>query len=138
MAGIKYLGADGNYHIVGTGAGLEMVKLWENASPTSSFAAQFVPLSLQAGDKVLIKLIQGTGDLYKGVSYQLCDFDTNQLQAQTMHLFLDNAGLSWAYRACSISSDGISFGGGAYKGASGSGAAADNYCMPLAIYVLRG
>lgn len=82
MAGIKYLGADGNYHIVGTGggaeevyigpelptggqkiwintskdssygAGLEMVKLWENASPASSFAEQDIGVIYSGYDKI--------------------------------------------------------------------------------------
>lgn len=129
------LGADVTAATLG---GVSISKLWVNASPDSDFPAQEIALSLMAENKVLIKLSQGKETPYTGKSYQLCDFTTDQLQTQALHLLLENASPMWAYRPISISESKISFGGGAYKGVDGKGNSLDNYCIPLEIYAVKG
>lgn len=118
--------------------GINLTKIWENASPTSRFAPQTLELPLGATPKFLVKLLMGITENYAHSSWQLCDLSTNVLVAQTAHL-VENYSPTFVFRGCTVSATGIQFQGGAYKSATSQEASyLDNYCIPQEIWLLKG
>lgn len=171
MAGIKYLGADGNYHIVGAGggadevyigpelptggqkiwintskdssygAGLEMVKLWENASPTSDFAAQSITVDLNGYQEAEIAwslFVNSDGKITR------C-FNESYLSALPAQSGAVGCMATRAYegytaeRFLTLSDDTISFGNAVrYNNYAGSYTQLNSLLIPLAIYGIKG
>ena len=159
MAGIKYLGADGNYHIVGTGggaeevyigpelptggqkiwintsrdssygAGLEMVKLWENASPASSFAAQTVSFSYSGYDRV--------GVQYNRV-YSESPANIGSTPSGNQVVYGTDDRTSGFIREATINESGIVFGNNVRVFATKSPITVNDNMIPLVIYGIKG
>lgn len=106
--------------------GGQIAKLWENASPTSSFAAQTVGLNLAEYDAVSIYYKNKTnGSAFKSTgivpvgSSVLLDYMTSDALSQR--------------RTATVSADGVTFDGG------NSGSTASTACgIPLVIYGYKG
>ena len=118
--------------------GIQMKKLWQNASPTSNFAAQTINLDLSEYDYVLIEI----------KSYVNYSFTENQLvrvgaedyitakydiQSQTSYITLTS-------RLATVTNTGIVFTQGCAKYMSASSPAGVNasYCIPVRIYGIKG
>ena len=105
---------------------IEIVKLWENASPTSTFQQQDKSVTLNATDMVIIQF----NDDQKIMFLKVGD-DT---------LYRGTRGNYFVQRSVKVTSSAISFGsGGWYNGYNtGSLNASDSYAIPLRIYIVKG
>lgn len=109
-----------------------IAKLWENASPSSSFPAQFLAMDLSGYDAVLI--LSSTGG--KGHDTQLVPVGGSF--ELTRHSY------TWAYvygsRTGSVSPTGVTFNSGyyCYYANSADAVVSDTECVPSLIYGLKG
>ena len=105
---------------------IEIVKLWENASPTSAFQQQDKSVTLNATDMVIIQF----NDDQKIMFLKVGD-DT---------LYRGTRGNYFVQRSVKVTSSAISFGsGGWYNGYNtGSLNASGSYAIPFRIYIGKG
>lgn len=109
--------------------GIEMVKLWENASPTSDFAAQSVALDLSAYDGALIGVCLGV-----------------QYPTRINTFYIPKGSLGYCtipinvnyHRYASVSSTGVTFGGGNRCATYGTDTATNSWVVPAVIYGIKG
>lgn len=112
--------------ILDENSGIQIVKLWPNASPTSDFSAQTIGMDLTGYDFLLAELtsprinyiimINDVADNYYG-------FTTASLR----------------YRNIKANSSGVTFGGGYYQSVLGGSSTASNAMMkPVTIYGFKG
>lgn len=125
----------------GSAGGLQMVLLWENASPTSAFAAQTVSLDLSGYEAVFIvataKFTPGDGVATTGEAGWL-GFVGKVLILQTIEVSSDATYRTQLYlRTATVNSDGIVF-GDAVQGTTGTFSATDSKVIPLRIYGMKG
>lgn len=111
-----------------------MEKLWENASPTSEFAAQTISLTLTGYD--LIKVFFSYSDSDSAVmSVVELKNVTNQ---QCVGTVWDTAASYFARRYVKRTSSGLQF-YAASAGSAGTTFSTNNYmCIPIAIYGIKG
>lgn len=99
--------------------------VWKNASPTSAFVKQRIAISADANDLITI--------VHEGDS-------TSAKPGKGGHLFYDEYTTGWVieHRTVSVSTDNVSFETAyTHKGYADADAAANNKCIPLAIYVTK-
>lgn len=108
--------------------------LWENASPTSDFAAQTVSLDLSQYQFVVIEFNAYITDA--GMEFVEC-----LKVGITRHLYrvaaTSNDKLWYSYRQLTTSESGIVFSDGAFQYATGGSTAAAVYNVPLRIYGMK-
>ena len=115
--------------------GLEMVKLWENASPTSEFAAQTIALDLNEYDFIDVifnSIITRVGVGSGATTFQMAGVDKDTTTTSTP---------SWRMRTISASETGATFSAGFYKyldGIKQASSTSNSICIPLAIYGIKG
>ena len=116
--------------------GVSMKSLWTNASPTSDFAAQTIPLILNGYEYVLVRYLYST-------NYQ----DTDQIaivkvgrEAYLTFTGTVSTNIYLSQRTISVGSDSVAFGAPVYKTyASTSSPTANNkYCIPVEIIGIKG
>lgn len=130
--------------ILDENSGIQMVKLWENASPTSSFAAQTVSLDLNDYDMVEISFYQATNQPYMHTK-RIVVGSSSDLGVVTTR-FLETSGTStsgsWTTsRQVTTSTTKITFGAGAYEYVyvnSDNHIVNNIYTIPVAIYGIKG
>ena len=99
--------------------------VWKNASPTSAFVKQNVPISAGANDLVTI--------VHEGGS-------TSAKPGKGGHLFYDEYTTGWVieHRTVNVSTNTVSFETAyTHKGYADADSVANNKCIPLAIYVKK-
>lgn len=99
--------------------------VWENASPTSAFAKQSVPINADANDLITI--------VHEGGS-------TSAKPGKGGHLFYDEYTTGWViqHRTVSVSTNTVSFETAyTHKGYAEGDTVANNKCVPLAIYITK-
>lgn len=107
---------------------IEIVKLWENASPTSSFGKQTVSLDLSDYGLIIAYGIESTTEskvisalAVKGKTHRLiCLYNARQVREFTAN---DN---------------GVTFENAYYSALSGTMASNNVYMIPIAIYGIKG
>lgn len=117
-------------------------KVWENASPNSSFAAQTITFDTTQYDSFVVKMrgaVAGSVNTDYKTSYfywlpktatRLTGFPINQIDASVMAIPM---------RGVSITTAGMAFGDGAYKLCTATTSKENNiYATPEAIYGLKG
>jgi hypothetical protein len=120
---------------VGIKQGIEMVKLWENASPTSDFGAQTIALDLNEYDFIDVifnSIITRVGVGRSATTFQMAGIDKDTTTMNTP---------SWRLRTISASETGAAFSAGFYKyldGTKQASGTSDSICIPLAIYGVKG
>lgn len=116
----------GKTNAVGSG-GLSMELLWENASPTSSFADQMLSFDLNNGDFVVVKYkATATGTIQGFSSYIALDGAPNVITYPTTSGVIQR-------RNINATKNGITFEMG-YTGNT----ADNNMMIPLEIYGIKG
>ena len=106
--------------------GVSLTKLWQNASPTSNFAAQTVSLDLSKYQMVAIAYRFNTSDDYRKMYFGTV--------GSTMALDVISTSGYLGWRSATVSTTGISFSTATYNGNSG----VVGYIIPVAIYGSRG
>ena len=110
-------------------ASTTVTKVWENASPTSSFAKQSITIDASPNDLITI--------IHEGGSSS-----TRATSGKGCHLYYDEYTTGWVHnhRTVTIGDNGaITFQyGWTHKGYSEADAQANDKCIPLAIYVTKG
>ena len=99
--------------------------VWKNASPTSAFAKQRVPINADANDLITI--------VHEGGS-------TSAKPGKGGHLFYDEYTTGWVieHRTVSVSTDNVSFETAyTHKGYAEGDTVANNKCVPFAIYITK-
>lgn len=116
--------------------GVQIVKLWTNASPTSSFAAQTVSLSLSGYDAVLVIAYNAGASAY--IAGSACVFvPIGKAFILTRHV--SSWSTSFGQRTGTTSATGVTFYAGAYYlYSSGSGATDNGEVVPYQIYGIKG
>ena len=112
--------------------------LWENASPSSIFSAQTIPLDLSGYDTVWIVSKRTTSATDVRMSgFAIIDSQTHTIEITSP--FTNNA-FSMVRREFTPSVAGVAFGGGYLKtGTESSAASVENqYAVPLSIYGIKG
>ena len=111
------------------GAVRPWVKLWENASPSSDFAAQDVSVNLSDYTEIMIYWRQVTSDTYYFTQTHLIVASTNS------YLFNNSAGRN-IRRGFTFASDllKITFDGGQRYQSYGTATASNSYAIPVKIY----
>ncbi len=106
--------------------------LWENASPTSSFAAQMVALALSGYTRIKIEYTPSTSSTHSGVWMVELPVGTDTTLNGCYYYFVE--------RSVTISAEGVNFGDGRrYEGTYGS-STLTNYtsaCCPLKIWGMK-
>lgn len=112
--------------------GLSMELIWQNASPTSTFAAQSISISnLQNYSKILVIARYSTGS-NNGIT-AMFDTATGALGA------IIGAATYTGWRNFTVKSNAIQFDGATYRTTYGGGVATDNaYFVPVEIYGIKG
>lgn len=116
--------------------GISKKLLWQNASLTSQFAAQTLSTSWSEYDKI-------------GLEYQYSDENTDTVYREVkaeagarIHMFALTLSTSrvpqFGERTMVLNDDGIKFTQGYVGLASGNAAVSNWYCMPVAIYGIKG
>ena len=105
---------------------LEMELLWTNASPTSNFAAQNISLDLSGYDEALVYFRVAT-DQYGIISARGAIGDG----AVTSFIWGDTGG--YGHRWTDLTTTQVKFYGASYNKASNN-----KYCIPVAIYGIKG
>lgn len=116
--------------------GIQIKKLWENASPTSSFAAQTVSLDLSGYDRVAITYIAST---LLSDSYSI-DADVGKVTQMTALTSASNASVVYVSRVATVTKTGINFDYGYGKSIYSTTAASpgNSNVIPIAIYGIKG
>ena len=116
--------------------GVSMKSLWTNASPTSNFAAQTIPLILNGYEYVLVRYLYST-------NYQ--DYDQIAIVKVGRVAYLTFTGVAstniyLSQRTISVDNVSVTFGAPVYKTyASTSKPTANNeYCIPVEIIGIKG
>ena len=123
---------------------IEIKKVWSNASPTSTFVAQQIPKSKYGDLNLLDYDFVGFRFWYSNTSHGECDIKWFKPSNGTFtYNYLENAGyatMEQHSREISVTADYISFGNDIHKAttSSNSGAQAQNYLIPVEIYVAKG
>lgn len=114
---------------------MKMVKLWENASPGSAFAAQTVALDLSGYAAVKI-----TWAAYSSDSGNATRFFTGEYPANTVDCFATSAYAGYMVeRFFTVRSGGIDFkDGGFYYTYAGNPSARSQVMIPKTIYGVKG
>lgn len=106
---------------------MRMTQLWQNASPSSQFVAQTIPVDLSGYSMVYIRYLVSTG---------------NTIQEQTIwgHVgttllipFVSHKSANYGGRQCQIDEQGLSFG----DSFNHSNTAQQQYMIPIAIYGVK-
>lgn len=113
----------------GSGGGVQMTRLWTNASPSSSFAAQEVAVDLTGYDLYAVQVrLSTTQDVRYGMRFFPVDESTNQLECP-QHTVNRTAGRNCTY---SLTTKKLSF-DGAYYNASAN----NKIAIPLYIWGIK-
>ena len=105
--------------------GVEMELLWENASPTSSFAAQTISLDLSVYDLVMLEFTAST-------TWYIRQVFISNIGGNFYYRVVDGAGKVYN-RTCVINRNGIQFEVG-QEGTSRN----NDLCLPTKIYGVKG
>lgn len=115
---------------------MQMVKLWENASPTSAFSPQTLSLSLAGYTAVLIYF---RNHISAGT---YMDYETSaiaEVGKKYVHNTAGETGYEHTDRSFSVSTGGITFENCYFAGAGASSLTTSNRCLiPLRIYGIKG
>ena len=125
----KVLGVDSGGDVAPAAAGVRMTKLWENASPTSNFAAQTITLDLSGYDGVLIRVTGGYGWQVYSEFYLATGADGYM-----------SAPFVWmGYRNVTVTESGVAFDGGQRQSSYGSTSWSDNggAAIPVTIWGIK-
>ena len=107
-----------------------IVKLWENKSPTTNFAAQTVSLDLTEYDAIIMTNVATTGSATANAQNTLLMKDGCTYACISQNV---TTGTRYTYnRSVSVNDTGVTFSTG-YRAAT----AGANYFIPLAIYGVR-
>lgn len=114
--------------------GCKVKKLWENASPTSQFAAQKITVDMGTFDQVRILLRESTSNTYP--YYFIDDFKKNDDGVIVRTLNYDKSGttVGTSYRTVDVGNTGIAFGAGYINQGN---VQANNYNIPIIIYGIQ-
>ena len=119
-------------------SGIQIKKLWENASPTSSFGAQDVSLDLSKYDMVLIITRSSAGNAIskthickKGYTERLIMFE--EIETSSKNVYIRG-------RQVTISETGVVIGSGTNRNITGTSLASggDGFVIPVTIYGIKG
>lgn len=108
--------------------GIQIKKLWENASPSSTFAAQTMSLNVSDYDALLISTIYAAGYRTGGVDIVFKGDTTNMTLALTYNM----------YRNVSFIDNQLSFGAGYLTQPYGTAKTDNSRIVPIAIYGIKG
>ena len=119
--------------------GMQMEQLWENASPSSEFAAQTIALDLSDYQSFIIVLRgYATSSAYFSTFVEMGTGMTNIL-VSTQNVAAANAKISFGQRNVTINSTGFTFNDACSKGPDGTSATTSNkYNVPYRIYGIKG
>ena len=110
--------------------GLSMTLLWQNASPTSEFAAQLLPISLAQNEILAIEhALHSATSGYSGFSFVIVGGKSGLLQS------IKSGG---SIRGVTATIAGVSFADGYYYNSSWAEVKLNAMCVPLRIYIIRG
>lgn len=109
----------------GSNNGIEMVKLWENASPTSEFAAQTVSIDLSAYQLVEVHFKYAAAANGRAISS--CPVGTR------LNVVMGGSNNALAMRYANVSETGLSFESGYLNGTANTTSA-----IPVEIYGIKG
>lgn len=104
----------------------QIVKLWQNASPTSTFAEPTISLDLSKYQMVAIEYRYNTTDDFKKMYFG------NVGTAMALDVVSTSGYLGW--RSATVSTTGISFSAATFNGSSNK----NTYVIPVAIYGIKG
>ena len=109
--------------------------VWENANPTSSFAAQTLPVDVSDAGLVMVDFAFATADLNTRYIYTGVVGAAGVFCFHTSLLGNGLAGIAVRSLLASIGNRNIEFGDGSLKGANQTVATTNNtYCIPMHIY----
>lgn len=120
--------------------GMSMELIWENARPTSEFAAQLIPLDLSKYDLVYITSLYNTSSstrfsskIIKKGSYEMLEFFMNGTSTTS-------ANVSLLSRKTDVSDSGVNFGNMIQKSLNDNtaGTTKNIYVIPVHIYGIKG
>lgn len=105
--------------------------LWENASPTSAFVAQTIPLDLSDYDFVCILYYDSTPATHTTRSFFTSVGTAGMLDCTESHI---------SRRRATVNTSGVVFGDGTYMGAypSETMLVYNDFCLPYKIYGIKG
>ena len=118
-----------------------MEKIWENASPTSAFAAQTIELDLSEYDEVEVWAYTGTGNtaaIFSKIPVKESAVENTGLHYVYNYTSSSNT-LSVRIRKCIVTVSGIEFATayGKAAGTSGSSSSSTEYIIPFEIYGIK-
>lgn len=121
--------------------GIQIKKLWENASPTSTFSAQTISLTIGSTSKALIvyavKYYNGssevTGYKIEIIDVGKCGVLENASMANSTSYYVNNK-----QRSADVKTSGVSFGNGYVTRVTMAPIMDNNGCIPIAIYEIKG
>ncbi len=117
------------------GAMAEWDLLWENASPTSSFAGQTILASgLSAYDMVAIQIIYS--DSYTHTTIAFSPINGGSLDISVVSS--DNQRIACGYRIATVATTGIIFSDGSFIGSSSNRTTNNSYGIPQRVWGLKG
>lgn len=117
---------------------VDIVKIWENASPTSGFLPQTISLGdLNSYDKIVIISRYYTEQAY-GYSGAPVIIDVSSGSKGRLMNFDNSGGSSWylSSRSFNVNTDGVQF-GGSYVTSNGTNSQNNSYSIPIVIYGVR-
>lgn len=122
-----------------TSDGIQIVKLWENASPSSAFAPQDVTITtVNVGDLIGIEFESKVEELDRRITWlsvkagATTEIVTVQSQSDGGEVFVTRRGVTI------VSSSLIRFGAGYYRYVTSTNNRHDGYSVPTAIYAVKG
>lgn len=121
--------------------GIQIKKLWENASPTSTFSAQTISLTIGSTSKALIvyavKYYNGSSEVtgYKTeiIDVGKCGVLENASMANSTSYYVNNK-----QRSADVKTSGVSFGTSYVTRVTMAPIMDNNGCIPIAIYEIKG
>lgn len=117
------------------GAMSEWDLLWENASPTSSFAGQTILTSgLSAYDMVAIQIIYSGSFTHTTTAFSPINGESLDISVVSS----DNQRIACGYRIATVAITGIVFSDGAFIGSSSNRTTNNSYGIPQRVWGLKG
>lgn len=135
------MGANNAKEALANLGGVSVTKLWENASPTSTFSAQTISLIIGSTSKALIvyavKYYNGSSEVagYKTeiIDVGKCGVLENASMANSTSYYVNNK-----QRSADVKTSGVSFGTSYVARVTMAPIMDNNGCIPIAIYEIKG
>lgn len=117
--------------------GISIVKLWENASPTSNFAKQTIDLDLSDYD--FVEIVALSGNSLSNITHTIKTLIGMGGAFRTDINVSNSAITGIALRSYTTKANGVTFNDATYKsGATGSPSINNNYLTPYILYGIKG